>query len=77
MNFEVDGMWVIQPFDPYQGSRFTEPVDDVEWPNLMDQLYQLTAGRQEDYINPTTIGSTSWWSIQIIKVGCNATMEDW
>lgn len=40
MNFEVDGMWVIQPLDPYQDSRFTEPVDNLShliyWTNYIN-----------------------------------------
>jgi len=36
MTFEVEGFRVIQPLDPYQGPRFTEPVNDREEPELMD-----------------------------------------
>jgi len=39
MTFEVEGVRVIQPFGPYQGSRFNDPMDDREEPELLDQLY--------------------------------------
>lgn len=77
MIFEVDGFRVIQSLDPYQGPRFTEPIDDVEGPNFLDQLYALTAGKREDYINPTMTGSISWRSVQSKKVGSDVAMEDW
>lgn len=35
MTFEVDGVWVIQSLDPYQGLKFAEPVNDVEVPNVL------------------------------------------
>jgi hypothetical protein len=28
MTFEVDGIKVVQPLDPYLGPRYTEPVDN-------------------------------------------------
>ena len=36
MIFEVEGMRVIQPLDPYQGPRFTEPIDDMDEPGMLD-----------------------------------------
>jgi len=45
---EVDRLRVIQPLDPYQGPRFTEPVDDVDKPGALDQLHILTAGKREE-----------------------------
>lgn len=77
MTFEVDGVSVIQPLDPYQDSTFTELVYDVEEPNLLDQLYQLTSGKMEDYINPKIVGSSNWRSVQSLEVGSNVMMEDW
>ena len=64
INFKVDGIRFIQPLDSYQGPWFTNPIDDEEEPNILDQLYQITAGNREDYINPTTDGSISWRSVQ-------------
>lgn len=63
MIFELEGVRVIQPLNLYQGPRFTEPVDNKEDPGMLDQLYRLTTGKREDYINPTTEGSVSWRSI--------------
>lgn len=48
MIFEVDGVRVIQPLDPYQGPRFIEFVDDREDPWTLDQLYKLTTSKRED-----------------------------
>lgn len=45
MTFEVDCMHFIQPLDPYQGLRFIELVDDVEFSILVDLLYQLIVGK--------------------------------
>lgn len=36
MIFEVEGMWVIQPLDPYQGPIFTKPVDDRDETGMLD-----------------------------------------
>lgn len=36
MNFEVEGVRVIQPLDPYQGPRFTKPTNDREELELLD-----------------------------------------
>lgn len=54
--FEVEEVRVMHPLDPSQGPRFTNPIDDREEPELY-QIYQLTAGRRDDYINLTTGGS--------------------
>ena len=59
MIFEAKGLRVIQPLDPYQGPRFTEPIDDREELGMLDQLYILIVEKREDYINPTTGGSLS------------------
>lgn len=64
MTFEVDEVIVIQPLNPYQAPRFRKHVDDVEKPNILDQLHQLTAGKREDYINSTIYGSLNWGSVQ-------------
>lgn len=56
MNFDVEDVRVIQALYSYQGSRFTEQVDDKEEIILLDQLYRPTTGKREDYINPTMDG---------------------
>ena len=43
----------------------------------MDHLYQMTAGRRDDYINPTATGSISWRSVQSSEVGSELAWEDW
>ena len=77
MNFEVHGVWVIQTLDPYQGLIFIEPMDNVEKPNLLDQMYHITTRKREDYINLTVVGSISQRSFQSTKVGSNVVMGDW
>lgn len=39
MTFEVYGMQFIQPLNPYKGPIFTELMNYVKPPNLLDQLY--------------------------------------
>lgn len=57
MTFGVYVLKVIHPLYPYQCLRFKEPMDDVEQPNLLDQLYRLIIGKREDYINLVVVGS--------------------
>lgn len=52
MMFEVDGMRIIQPLDLYQGLSFTEPVDDVEYPNLIDNYINLPLGGKNIILTP-------------------------
>lgn len=77
MIFKEEGMWVIQPLDPYQGPRFTKPMDDRDKPRMLEQFYGLTVGKREDYINPTVGGSVSWRSIQSSKVILGAMWDAW
>jgi len=77
MIFEAEGPRVIQLLDPYQGPRFTEPTDDKDEPGMLDQLYTLTAGKREDYINPRVKGSVSWRSIQSSEAGSKAAWDAW
>lgn len=56
MSFEGDGHQVVQSLDPTLGEHFVEPVEDVMDESALDQLYNLTVGKREDYINPTTDG---------------------
>lgn len=77
MIFEADGIRVIQPLDPYQGPRFTEPTDDRDEPGALDQLYTLTAGKREDYINPMGGGSVIWRSIQSLETSSEVAWDAW
>lgn len=77
MAFEVDGTQVVQPLDPYQGPRYTEPTEDSLEDKMLEQIYNLTAGRQEDYINPTVDGSVSWRSIHSFDSDSEEAMSNW
>lgn len=63
MNFEVNGVRVIQTFETYQGLRYTDPIHDAEDTNVLYQLYQLIVGQRYDFINPTVDGYLNWKSI--------------
>ena len=45
--------------DPILGNRFVEPMEEVWDEGALDQLYNLTTGHQEDYINPMADGELS------------------
>lgn len=77
MIFEVEGMRVIQPLDPYEGPRFTELVDDRDELGMLDQLYRLMTRKREDYINPIIGGSVSWRSIQSLEFGSEVAWNAW
>jgi hypothetical protein len=38
MTFEVDGIKVVQPLDPYVGPRYTDPTDNNMEGEDVDQL---------------------------------------
>jgi len=52
-------------------------MDDREEPGVLDQLYTLTTGKREDYINPTAEGSVSWRSIQSSEASSEAAWDAW
>nr|KUM46584.1 hypothetical protein ABT39_MTgene1686 [Picea glauca]QHR86857.1 hypothetical protein Q903MT_gene864 [Picea sitchensis] len=62
MMLEADVTSVLQPLDPYEGPWYTEPIEEGLEDTMLNQIYNLTAGRQEDYINPTIDGPVSWRS---------------
>lgn len=43
---------------------------------MLDQIYNLTAGRREDYINPTTNCPVSWRSIRSFDSNSEETMSN-
>ena len=43
---------------------------------MLDHLYQMTAGKREDYINLTATGSVSWRSVQSSELGLELAWED-
>jgi len=77
MTFESDGMKITQPLDPYKGPRYIEPANDVMEPDVLDQLYHLTAEKRSDYINPTADGSVSWRSIHSIDGDSETAFQNW
>jgi hypothetical protein len=66
MTFEADGIKVVKPLDPYVGPRYIEPTNNNMEGEDLDQLYTITEGTRDNYINPTTDGSVSWRSIQSV-----------
>jgi hypothetical protein len=64
MTFEVDGIKVVQPLDPYVSPRYMEPTNNNMEGEYLDHLYVVTSGMREDYINPIVDGSVSWRSRQ-------------
>ena len=58
MSFEGNGIWVIGPWDPSLGPRYTELVTTEEEAHNIDVVYKLKA-MQVDYVNPTDDGMLS------------------
>jgi hypothetical protein len=77
MNFEVDGMKVTQPLDPYRDPLYMDLVEGNMENDALDHLYTLTTRKQADYINPTTDGLVSWWSIQSRGEDSEVTFDNW
>ena len=78
MNFEAQGIKVVQPLDPYTvGPKYTEPTyNNMEGEDL-DQLYTVTDGTSDDYINPTVDGSISWRSIRLADKDSELSFDSW
>jgi hypothetical protein len=77
MTFEAEGIKVVQPLDPYVGPRYTEPTNNNMEGEDLDQLYTITAGTRNDYINPTADGSVSWRSIQSTDEDSELAFDSW
>jgi hypothetical protein len=77
MNFEAEGIKVVQPLDPYVGPKYTEPTDNNMEGEDLDQLYTVTTGTRNDYINPTSDGSVSWRSIQSTDEDSELDFDSW
>jgi hypothetical protein len=60
MTFEDDGIKVVQTLDPYVGPRYTKTIENNMEGEDFDELYTITAGTRDDYINPTADGLVSW-----------------
>jgi hypothetical protein len=45
VTFESDGMKFNQPFDLYQGPRYTELTNGTMDKNILDQSYDMTVGK--------------------------------
>ena len=52
-------------------------VDNIEDAQLLDQLYQMKAGKRKYYINPTTGGTIRWRSVQSSNLGSEIAWDDW
>jgi hypothetical protein len=77
MTFEVDGIKVVQPLDPYVGPRYTDPTyNNMEGEDL-HHLYTITLGTRDDYINHTANGSVSWRSIQSLDKDLELAFDSW
>jgi hypothetical protein len=57
MTFEADGIKIVQPLDPYVGPIYKEPMDNNIEGEHLDQLYTVTIGIREYYINSIVDGS--------------------
>jgi hypothetical protein len=74
MTFQFEEYRVIAPLDPSEGERFVEPTClDLE---EISQLYRTTTC-DEDYVNPTTYGVLSWWSITSYAIESDIGLENW
>ena len=77
MKFEVDRIKVVQPLDPYVGSRYTEPIDNNMEGEDLDRLYTVIVGMRKEYINPIADGSVSWRSIQLVNEYSELAFDSW
>jgi hypothetical protein len=59
MAFERDGLRVIAPLDPDEGTRYTDPIREEDHAYELENIFKITT-RQQYYINPTTDGNLSW-----------------
>jgi hypothetical protein len=76
MKFERDGLRVIAPLDPDEGSRYIEPIREEDHAYELENIYKLT-GRHQDYINPTTDGNLSWRSDNVGSSYSKESLENW
>jgi hypothetical protein len=77
MKFEAHGIKLVQPLEPYVGPRYMKPKNNNMEGEVLDQLYTVTIGMREDYINPTFDGSVSWTSIQSTNEDLELTFDSW
>jgi hypothetical protein len=74
MTFESSEYRFIAPLDPSEGERFVEPTHlDLE---EIIELY-ITIVHNEDYVNPTTNGILSWWSITSCVIDSDTGLGNW
>ena len=60
MTFERKLLTVVVPLDPIEGAHYAEPIHDiVESDDDPDHIYKIIM-QDEDWVNPTTDGRTSW-----------------
>ena len=77
MTFGVDGIKVIQPPDPDQGPQYTELCTNTMEKDILDQIYSITTGKRDYYVNPTADGSISWRSIHSFYSYLEEAFNEW
>ena len=76
LSFKDFEIRVVAPIDLLEGHRYVEPVHSEGKENYLDQLYNIMYSK-EDYINPTTDGNLSWWSVISCTSDSGDDLENW
>ena len=61
---------------PLERHRSVDPIHSEGKDNYIDQLYNIIYSK-EDYINPTTDGKLSWWSVSSCMSDSSEALENW
>jgi hypothetical protein len=77
VKFEEYGIKLVQPLDPYVGPKYTEPMNNDMKGEDLDQLYTVTIGTREYYINPIADGLLSWISIHSVNEDSELAFDSW
>ena len=62
LSFEDYEIRVVTPIDTLEGHIYVKPIHREGKENYIDHLYNIMSSKEE-YINPTTYGNLSWWSV--------------
>ena len=76
MSFEYLEIRVVTPFDPLEGHRYVEPVNNEGQGDHLDHIYNIMSSR-DDYINPKTNGKLSWRSVISGRFDSGEALENW
>ena len=71
MTFEGHNIRIITPLDPSMGPHYTKLIHAEEEVRDIDDFYKVTP-MQDDYFNPTTDGTLSWWYAS----SCTSDLEE-